>query len=202
MVYRYFLGVVFSAFCLPLCALPSAPSEADIQHLFDGDFGQTLLFFMPEKLPMEIERIQNSLVKKLDQYVTAGVVVRKNSRFMAEKIMYGEPREVSVGGYTYSLNAESQWVSEKGIYYGRPRIQKILEISAPQDIGGRIYCEVYLSWYADQLPDWLDKIDWRSERALKRAKESKEKPFEKRLSFEFKDGKWVVWKDKNPQTLF
>jgi hypothetical protein len=187
---------------LPLQALPDKPSESDIMRLFDAHFGQALLFFMPEKLPLEIERTQGPMVKKLDQYVAAGVVIRENTRFLAEKIMYGEPREVSVGGYTYQLNTQSQWVSEKGIYYGRPRVKKILEVSTPMDINERIFCEVYLSWYADQLPEWLEKIDWRRERTLKRARESAEKPFEKRLNFEFKDGKWELWLDKSPQTLF
>lgn len=196
------LAAFLLSLSLPLLALPDKPNDGHIMHLFDAHFGQALLFFMPEKLPLEIERTQGSMVKKLDQYVTAGVVTRENTRFLAEKIMYGEPREVSVGGYTYQLNTQSQWVSEKGIYYGRPRVKQVLEVSNPMEINERIFCEVYLSWYADQLPDWLDKIDWRRERALKRARESAEKPFEKRLNFEFKNGKWELWLDKSPQTLF
>ncbi|MCP5326668.1 MAG: hypothetical protein H7A09_10155 [Oceanospirillaceae bacterium] len=199
---RFWQIAVLLSFYITVQAVPAPPAESDITRLFEQGFGQELLFFMPEKLPLEIERIQNTMVKKLDQYVKAGVLTRENTRFLAEKIMYGEPREVSVGGYTYKLNEASQWVSPKGIYYGHPRIREILEVSTPMDINGRIYCEVYLSWYADQLPEWLDKIDWRAERALKRARESKEKPFEKRLNFEFKDGKWDIWKDKAPQTLF
>lgn len=193
---------VLLLFSLPLAAQPEKPGNERITALFDAHFGQALLFFMPEKLPLEIERTQTGMVKKLDQYVNAGVVKRENTRFLAEKMMYGELREVSVGGYTYSLNMDSQWVSEKGIYYGRPRVREVLEISPPTQIDEHFFCEVYLSWYADQLPDWLDKIDWRQERILKRARESAQKPFEKRLNFEFKEGKWELWLAKNPQTLF
>jgi len=195
--------------CILMVALdaasnPRKPTEQDVRMIFNQGFGQSLLFFMPHKLPIEIERIHKSLEKKLDSWVELGLLTKSNTRFLAEKMMYGEPREVSVGGYKYDLNHQSQWVSEKGIFYGRPEMDTLFEVSPPSHIGSHFVCEVYLSWYVEDLPEWLDKVDLtiRKLRQLRRAKESRKRPFEKRLYLIYQANQWQLWKEKGEQSLF
>lgn len=183
---------------------PKKPSEQEVRMIFNQGFGQSLLFYMPHKLPIEIERIHKSLEKKLDIWVNLGLLNKKNTRFLAEKMMYGEPREVSVGGYKYELNHDNAWVSEKGIFYGRPEMASLFEVSPVSHIGSHFVCEVYLSWYVEDVPDWLNKVDLsgREFRQLRRAQESQERPFEKRLYLIHQDNRWALWKEKGEQSLF
>ena len=188
--------------------LPAQPTNNQIIQVFDRELGQKLLFHKPFDLPIEVERTHKSLVKKIAPWVKLELIKQEKTRFLAEKIMYGSPREVSVGGYKYSFNQDNPVVSEQGIFYGRPRVQDVFSISPVNDISGEYFCEVYLSWQVDDIPEWVEKVDTRQRenRLLRRALESKERPFEKRLQLMLVQGKWILWQGrgdkKSPQTLF
>jgi len=184
--------------------VPKAPTEAEVRQVFNQNFGQNLLFFNPYQVPIEIERTHKSMAKKLDQWVALGLYTKTKTRFMAEKMMYGEPREVSVGGFKYELNQTNPWVSEQGAFYGRPNMQELFDVSTPTHVGSDYYSEVYLSWYVVDMPEWIKKVDLRERkhRQLKRAIESEKKPFEKRLYLLFREGRWQIWDEKGKQSLF
>lgn len=188
--------------------LPTQPTNAQVVEIFDRELGQKLLFHKPFDLPIEVERSHGSLVKKIEPWVKLGFIKKEKTRFLAEKIMYGEPREVSVGGFKYTFNEENPLVSEKGIFYGRPSVQQIFSVSQVSDIAGEYFCEVYLSWQVNDMPDWVAKIDvkQRENRLLRRALESHKRPFEKRLQLMLIQGKWHLWEGngdkKTSQTLF
>ncbi len=183
---------------------PKPPDAKQIQRIFNNDYGQRLLFFKPYEFPQEVERIHKGIVGKLDKWVKLGLVTKKKSRFLAEKIMYGEPRMVSVGGFEYNFNPDNMWVSDQGFFYGRPNLKKVFEVSPPSQREEDYFCEVYLSWYVVDMPDWLGRVNLndRSNRILKRAKESEKRPFEKRIYFIYQNQRWQIWKDKGKQDLF
>lgn len=182
----------------------SKPDPESVRELINQKFSQTLMFFKPYDLPIEFERSHASMIKKLDIWVKLGLVTQTKTRFLAEKMMYGSLREVSVGGYKYALNLDSPWVSDKGIFYGKPLVLDILEISPPSYLNSDYFCEVYISWFATDIPGWVSKIDLkeRKHRQIKRAYESKLKPFEKRIYLILRDNKWMVWNEKGKQSLF
>jgi hypothetical protein len=188
--------------------LPTQPTNTQIVNIFDHEIGQKLLFHKPFELPIEVERTHKAMIKNIDPWVTLGLVTKEKTRFLAEKMMYGEPREVSVGGFKYSFNAQSPLVSDKGIFYGRPSVQEIFSVSQVNDISGEYFCEVYLSWHVNDVPDWVAKIDLkqRENRLLRRALESHKRPFEKRLQLVMVSGEWRLWQGKGdkktPQSLF
>ncbi len=183
---------------------PRPPSEKTLTLLFNNDYGQRLLFFKPNDFPLEVERIHKAMVGSLDKWVKLDLVVKKKSRFLAEKIMYGEPRMVSVGGFEYSLNQDNMWVSEQGFFYGRPNLKQILEVGPVSEKDEDYFCEVYLSWYVVDMPDWVKKVNLkdRKNRSLKRAKESEKRPFEKRIYFIYQNQRWRLWTEKGKQDLF
>lgn len=183
---------------------PKAPSEQDIHQIFNNEFGQKLLFFKPYDFPVEVERIHKGLVGNLDKWVKLGLVTKKKSRFLAEKVMYGEPRQVSVGGFEYNLDQDNMWVSNQGFFYGRPNLKEVFNVSQVSAQGEDYVCEVYLSWYAVDIPDWLEKVNLKDRklRTLKRAKESERRPFEKHIYFIFKGQRWHLWTEKSGEGLF
>lgn len=180
------------------------PSEDQIKMVFNRHYGQRLLFFKPGELPQEVERTHKPLVKELDKWVSLGLLKKENTRFLAEKMMYGSLREVSVGGFKYDLNTENPWVSEQGFYYGRPRLKQVFTVSQPTHLNANYFCEVYFSWFVGDQPEWLTQVqpDARSERLLRRAKESEKRPFEKRMYLAFVEGQWDLWLEKGDQPLF
>jgi hypothetical protein len=184
----------------------SKPKTEQILKVINQEFSQALMFFKPYDLPVEFERTHKAMTNKLDPWVKLGLVKQSKTRFLSEKMMYGSIREVSVGGYKYELNLDNQWVSEKGIFYGKPAVAEIFEVSSPTYISDDYVSEVYFSWFATDVPDWVKKIDLkeRKHRQIKRAYESKDRPFEKRLYFVYRDNKWILWKDRDnrKQSLF
>lgn len=188
--------------------LPPKPTNSQIVEIFDKGFGQKLLFHKPFDLPIEVERTHKTLIKQIEPWVKLGFITKEKTRFLAEKIMYGEPREVSVGGFKYSFNAQSPLVSDQGVFYGRPTAQEVFSVSQVNDISGEFFCEVYLSWHANDIPDWVAKVDikQRENRLLRRALESHKRPFEKRLQLVFINNQWQLWEGrgdkKSPQSLF
>lgn len=183
---------------------PDTPTSKIVQQVFSEEYEQELLFFLPFEFPIEIERTHASMAKALLPWVELGLISKKNTRFLAEKRMYGEIREVSVGGYLYELNRDNPYVSEKGFYYGRPKLKEVLAVQEPTHINANYVTEVYLSWYVVDIPDWVRKTDLkhRKMRLLRRALESEQKPFEERIYFKYQDGKWQLWDDEGRQTLF
>lgn len=206
-MYMMVIGFSMSAFG-DLYLLPTQPTNAQVISIFDRELGQKLLFHKPFELPIEVERTHKALIKKIDPWVELGLIKKEKTRFLAEKIMYGEPREVSVGGFKYTLNQESPWVSEQGIFYGRPSVQSIFSVSQVTELSGEYFCEVYLSWQVDDVPKWVSQIDikQRENRLLRRALESHKRPFEKRLQLVRIQEQWQLWQGrgdkKTPQTLF
>lgn len=188
--------------------LPTQPTNRQIQKVFEQELAQDLLFHRPFDLPIEVERTHAAMIKSLEPWVRLGFVNQENTRFMAEKIMYGEPREVSVGGFKFTYNQENPLVSEQGIFYGRPQLKEVFEVSQVSNLSGEYFCEVYLSWFATDVPEWLAKVNLRNRenRLLRRARESAEKPFEKRLQLILISGEWKLWegsgKTKVKQRLF
>lgn len=202
---RVLLVICLVAFSVSTFAqAPKPPDEKTVRFVFNQEFGQNLLFFNPYKVPMEIERTHKSMVKKLDQWVKLEVYTKTKTRFLAEKMMYGEPREVSVGGFKYELNQDNPWVSEQGVFYGRPAMSELFEVSTPTHVGSDYYSEVYLSWHVVDVPEWVSKVDLRDRkhRLLKRAQESQKRPFEKRLYLIYRQGRWGIWDEKGKQSLF
>ena len=196
--------------CLLGCAqlghaqIPKAPTDKEVRQVFNNEFGQKLLFFKPYDFPIEVERTHKVMIKALDPWVKLGLVNKNKSRFLAEKIMYGEPREVSVGGFEYTLNQDNMWVSDQGFFYGRPSIKDIFSISKVSPQNEDYVCEIYLSWFAVDVPDWLKKINLkeRKHRDLKRALESEDRPFEKYVYFIYKGQRWQLWGKKKEESLF
>lgn len=183
---------------------PNPPDEKTVRKIFNQEYGQNLLFFSPYKMPFEMERTHKAMVKQLDPWVELGILTKKKTRFLAEKMMYGSLREISVGGFKYDLNHENPWVSEQGAFYGRPSMQKLFDASRPTHVGSDYYSEVYLSWHVIDIPEWVSKLDLRERkhRQLRRAAESTKRPFEKRLYLLYRKGQWQVWKEKGEQSLF
>jgi hypothetical protein len=188
--------------------LPIQPTNDQVVEIFDRELGQKLLFHKPFDLPIEVERSHKALVKSIEPWVKLELIKKEKTRFLAEKMMYGEPREVSVGGFKYTFNQDNPLVSENGIFYGRPSVQEVFTVSQVNDISGEYFCEVYLSWQVNDIPDWVASVDvrQRENRLLRRALESHERPFEKRLQLILVQGKWQLWQGsgekKTPQTLF
>lgn len=188
--------------------LPTQPTNAQVVAIFDRELGQKLLFHKPFDLPLEVERTHKSLIKRVEPWVELGLIKKEKTRFLAEKIMYGEPREVSVGGFKFTFNQENPLVSEQGIFYGRPSVQTIFSVSQVNNVSGEYFCEVYLSWQVNDVPKWVSKVDvkQRENRLLRRALESHKRPFEKRLQLIRIEDEWQLWQGsgekKTPQTLF
>lgn len=188
--------------------LPTQPTNRHIEQLFERELSQNLMFHRPFDLPIEVERTHKAMIAQLEPWVRLGFVTQKKTRFMAEKMMYGEPRLVSVGGFKFHYNLDNPLVSELGIFYGRPKLKEILSVGQVTEISGEYFCEVYFSWYAADAPAWLHKVQLtrRENRLLRRAKESVEKPFEKRLQLIQIQGEWQLWQGrgqlKTKPTLF
>lgn len=199
-------SIFYVCLLLPLQVEAAAPKPSVelATKIINQEFGQSLMFFKPYDLPVEFERTHKSMVKKLDKWVKLGLVKKSKTRFLSEKMMYGSLREVSVGGFKYELNQASPWVSDKGVFYGKPVVAEIFEVSTPSHVGSDYFCEVYFSWYASDLPDWLAKIDLRDRkyRQIKRAYESQKRPFEKRLYLIYRDKQWKLWDQEGKQSLF
>lgn len=199
---RFLIFVCFSA--TAFAQGPQPPNEETVRMIFNQEYGQQLLFFSPHTLPVELERTHKAMVNRLDPWVKLGLLTKTKTRFLAEKMMYGSMREVSVGGFKYDYNQSNPWVSEQGVFYGRPTMQAVFDVSRPTHIGSDYYSEVYLSWHVVDIPDWVNKVDLRERkhRQLRRAIESKKRPFEKRLYLLYRSGQWQVWKEKGEQSLF
>lgn len=191
--------------CLAMVGLSShaqtQPSQAEIEMIFNQQYGQNLLFYKPYDYPVEIERSHQQKVKELDEWVALDLLTRSKTRFVAEKMMYGELREVTVGGYSYNMNQQNPYVSDQGFFYGRPFLKQIFSVSQPVSIGNDFFCEVYLSWYVVDIPDWLAKFKQKP-RLLRRVLNSQEAPFEKTIHLIVREGKWTLWEDKGKQSLF
>ncbi len=194
---------VFIAFN-SLAQPPKPPNENKVRLIFNGDFGQKLLFFKPREFPYEVERTHKKVVRSMDKWVKLDLVIKKKTRFLAEKIMYGEPRMVSVGGFEFSLNQDNPWVSDQGFFYGRANMKDLFELSPVSHMAGEYYCEAYVSWTVVDMPDWLVKVNLkeRQNRLLKRAYESQKRPFEKRIHLIYREKKWQLWDEKGEQKLF
>lgn len=203
-MFRFLIILIWLSCQLNTALAVQKPSPELVRKLIDQEFSQQPMLFKPYDLPIEFERTHKSMVKKLDPWVKLGVVKQTKTRFISEKMMYGSLREVSVGGFKYELNLESPWVNEKGVFYGKPRVAQVFEISTPSFINNEYLSEVYFSWYATDIPDWVKKIDLneRKHRQIKRAWESKSRPFEKRLYLVFENKKWKLWDEKGKQSLF
>ena len=202
---KYLIGITVAfIFASNVISAPNKPSADLAKRLINQEFSQSLMFFKPYDLPVEFERTHKSMVKKLDKWVALGLVTKSKTRFLSEKMMYGSLREVSVGGYRYELNQDSPWVSDQGVFYGKPQVLEVFEISKPSHVNSDYFSEVYFSWYATDIPEWVPKIDLRERkhRQIKRALESKKRPFEKRLYLIYRDNKWILWDEEGKQSLF
>jgi len=183
---------------------PSKPSNEVIESIFNKEFAQQPLLFLPFEFPIEIERTHADMAKALLPWVELGLINKSNTRFLADKKMYGETRQVSVGGYLYELNLDNKWVTENGFIYGRPALHSVLSISTPTHINANYVIEVYLEWKVVDIPPWVKDVDLshRKMRLLRRSAESESKPFEKRVYLKYQDAQWMIWDDEGKQTLF
>lgn len=183
---------------------PKAANAQTVMQVFNESFSQSLMFFKPTEFPLGVEKGNKKQIKKMKPWLKMGLISKSKKRVRVEKIYKGKPRIMEVNGYLYELNQESPWVSDKGFYYGRPSMKALLSISEPQHVSTDYFSEAYITWYVIDQPDWIKKIDKRdrNNRPLKRAMQSDQQPFEKRIFIIYRDNKWRLWKEKGDQSLF
>lgn len=182
---------------------PEAATASDIQTLFKDRFSQQLMYFNLKSLPLKIEASDKRAVKEMDPFLKQELVTRRKVKLRVEKVLYGAKRVLEALGYEYTLNPDSPWVSEQGLYYGRPTLKAIKDVSAPQFVKNDFFSEVYLTWYVSDHPGWVKSVDLRSRqnRPLRRALESEQKPFEARIYLVYRGKRWQLWEDEGKQSL-
>lgn len=182
---------------------PKAATATAIQSLFKDRFSQQLMYFNFKALPLKIEATDKRAVKEMDPWLKQELVTRRKVKLRVEKMLYGSKRVIEALGYEFELNANSPWVSDQGLYYGRPTLKAIKDVSAPQFVKNDFFSEVYLTWYVSDHPEWLSKVDLRARqnRPLRRALESEQQPFEARIYLVYRNKRWQLWEDEGQQTL-
>ena len=183
---------------------PKAADENTVMQVFKESFSQSLMFFKPAEFPLGVEKSDKKQIKKMKPWLKLGLITKSKKRVRVEKMYKGKPRIMEVKGYLYELNQKNQWVSDKGFYYGRPSMKALLSISKPQHVSTDFFSEAYITWHVVEQPEWIKKIDkrHRDNRPLRRAMESEQQPFEKRIHIIYRDNKWRLWKEKGDQSLF
>jgi len=80
-----------------------------------------------------------------------------------------------------------------GAVTGVRRLHTLLSVSSPVEKDGVWYSEVRLRWYQDDLPEWVSRPEMRAFRPLRRAAESRDKPFDAVVYLYEHLGRWRIW---------
>lgn len=155
------------------------------------------LIWLPFPLPYEVEqsdRGKDALL--LDALFRHALVEREKVMRMDDAADGINRRKVKLlWSYNYPLERREQGTPE-GFYYGRGKLRRIVELSAPYLIGEYYYAEAYIEWYVDDMQAWIEDPAFRTARTLRRSVESYQKPFETRVYLQHDGKKWALWKGK------
>ncbi|WP_430461926.1 hypothetical protein ACQUQU_03800 [Thalassolituus sp. LLYu03] len=190
------LLMAFLLVFMPAKAAQPALGKNEAATLIDQGLAAEPLIWLPFPLPYTVDQTdKNKDGLLLDALFRHGLIEREKDMRMVEVTEAGfTRRKVQLRWvYNYSQERREQGTPE-GFYYGKGKLKKVVELSAPYLIGDYYYAEAYVQWYVTDIQDWIADPAFRSARTLRRTLESYEKPFEKRLYLQFDGGSWALWK--------
>ena len=190
------LLVVFLLFTGLVQAAQPALGKNQAAQLIERGLQAEPLMWLPFPLPYVVEQADKGKdALLLDALFRHGLIERERSMAMVAVVENGSSRrKVQLSWeYNYPLARREQGTPE-GFYYGRGKLRRIIELSAPYLIGDYYYAEAYVEWYVDDMQDWIGDPAFRTARTLRRSLESYDKPFEKRLFLQYDGEAWALWK--------
>ena len=172
-------------------AVPYINQDAAVEVL-NRDYAGQWLYWKPVELPLAVLQTDKSAeASYLSALFEDGMVTRER-QITTEPIGNGRKRVVLSWLYDWQGG-----VSE-GTAYGRRRLHSILTMTDPIERDGEWFVEIHLRWYADQLADWTSQPEMKKVRRIRRALESRDKPFEATVYLVYRNYHWQLWR---PDTL-
>lgn len=183
---------------LLLFTLPGLAQPALTRTQASTLIGQALtaepLMWLPFPLPYELESTRDDLDRVfLEALLRQGMVERENTLRMIDIEDRGQVRKKVQAVWVYRYPGTRAAETPEGFYYGRGKLLRLVELSAPYLIGEYYYAEAYIEWGVDDLQPWVNDPAFRAARTLRRSRESLQKPFEKRVYLQFDGQRWGFW---------
>lgn len=169
-------------------------TENTARRVLDEGLKQQSLFWQAFAIPYVIEvnsaHKDAAMLKALEKN---GLLTRKKEMRMI-KLDNGKRKKITMV-YDYQF-ADPSVEGLGGFYYGYGKLESIMELSSPYLIGEYYYAEAYVTWSVDDFQSWAADPAFRKARTLRRSKESKRKPFEKRIYLQHDGKEWALWQGK------
>ena len=191
------VSILFMLYAISSAA-HSMPSMGKNQafRLIEQGLRQQPLVWQGFSIPYTIERnSQHNDAAMLQALHQSGLVVRQEDMGMVE-VARGRKRIAMIYryDYPYSERVKSGREVRSGFYYGYGQLKNILSLSEVSQVNGDYYVEAYVEWYVADLQPWVQALAFQKARILRRSLESKQKPFEKRIYLQSKEGVWRFWR--------
>lgn len=196
MKYHIFL-FTFLNLLLTMTANAAAPtiSQEQAHNAIENFLKKQPLYWSPVEFPIQIERkSKSSLAKQLDSLFKAHKLNRVKGSKWVDATNLSERRERLSLYWDYNLDVGGH---KSGFVYGRANLKRIIELSEVKNYSNDFYVHAHISWYVDNMPDWVKRPEFHSIRLIRRSKESFSRPFERSLYLHYENKQWVVW---NPKT--
>lgn len=184
--------------CMLLAASIGAQAQPPLTEntairVIDEGLKRQSLFWQGFAIPYVIEiKSTHKDADMLKAMHASGLLTQKKEMRMIK--LPGADRKKITMIYEYDFADPSQ--AGQGFYYGVGRLKDILSLSPAYQIGDYYYAEAYVRWYVDDFQSWAADPAFRKARTLRRSKESKRKPFEKRLYLQHNGKDWAFWQGK------
>lgn len=90
--------------------------------------------------------------------------------------------------------------NEEGTHlvYGWPQVLNIRSVSDPYEVQPYWYVEVQVEWYVTRQAHWLQLPEIRRTYLARRSLESRQKPFNRSLFFQYDGKRWGYWQPPQP----
>ena len=176
----------------PAAAIPPL-TENTAARIIDDALKRQPLFWQGFAIPYVIElKSTHKDADMLKAMFKHGLLTQKKEMRMIK--LEGADRKKITMIYEYDFADPGQ--QGQGFYYGIGRLKDILSLSPAYQVGDYFYAEAYVRWYVDDFQSWAAEPAFRKARTLRRSKESKRKPFEKRLYLQHDGNDWAFWQGK------
>ena len=185
--------LIFLLMCSSAAQAIPPLTENTARRIIDNALKSQPLFWQGFAIPYTIEvKSTHKDADMLKALFEGGMLTQKKEMRMIQ--LPGADRKKITMIYDYDFADPAQ--AGQGFYYGVGRLKDILSLSPPYQIGDYFYAEAYVRWYVEDFQSWAAAPAFRKARTLRRSKESKRKPFEKRVYIQHDGKEWGFWQGK------
>lgn len=183
-IFLLFLGSVSHA-------IPYINDAATVEVL-KRDYAGQWLYWKPAELPLVVVHTDKSEEAKHLLVLFEYDIVTRERNITTESIGNGRKRVL--------LSWQYKWPNGlvDGVAYGKRRLHSIIKMAGPIERDGAWFLEVNLRWYVDQLAEWTSHPELKELRQFRRARESRDKPFEATVYLVYRNYHWQLW---HPETF-